>query len=77
MVIKVISKTEPQKQITSAQPRQLRIPAITGAQKPTQNIIMRAIKIMLMDIRMLLHPKQTREELEKYSQFADFVYGRK
>ena len=55
----------------------LRIPRITGSPKKAPNIIIRAVKIMLMDIKMLLHPKQTKEELEKYSQFSDLVYGRK
>ena len=77
MAIKVKSKSEPVKQLASAQsPNPLRIPAITGARPHTPNIIIRAIKIMLMDIRMLIHPKQTAEELEKYSQFADLVYRR-
>jgi len=53
------------------------IPSITPPKIRTPNIIIRALKIMLMDIRMLIHPKQTKEELEKYSQFADLVYGRK
>lgn len=55
----------------------IKIPTITPPKTRTQNIIIRTIKIMLMDIRMLIHPKQTKEELEKYSQFADLGYGRK
>ena len=55
----------------------IKIPVIVPPKTRTPNIIIRAIKIMLMDIRMLIHPKQTREELEKYSQFADLVYRRK
>jgi hypothetical protein len=53
------------------------VPTITPPKIHTPNIIIRAIKIMLMDIRMLVLPKQTKEELEKYSQFADLVYRRK
>jgi hypothetical protein len=81
MAIKVRTKTEipieEKRQTLYQSTSPLRIPAITGATPRTQNIIIRATKIMLMDIRMLLHPKQTKEELEKYSQFADLVYGRK
>ena len=58
-------------------PPTLRVPTIIPPKTRTPNIIIRAVKIMLMDIRMLLHPKQTKEELEKYSQFADLVYRRK
>jgi hypothetical protein len=81
MAIKVRTKSEvpiEEKRQTSYQPTNpLRIPAITGATPRTQDIIIRATKIMLMDIRMLLHPKQTKDELETYSQFANMAYGRK
>lgn len=78
MAIKVITKTEPVKPTPSPQsPSPLRIPAITGVPVRTPNIIIRAIKIMLMDIRMLIQPKQTKEELEKYSQFSDLIYRRR
>lgn len=78
MVIKIKTKSDPIKPPSPTQsPPTLRIPTITGAPTHTPNIIIRAIKIMLMDIRMLIHPKQTKEELENYSQFANLVYGRK
>jgi hypothetical protein len=32
---------------------------------------------MLMDIRKRLYPNQTAEDLEKYSQFSDYAYGRR
>lgn len=73
MAIKVKTKLE-QIAIQEAPINPLRIPAITGAIPYTQNIIIRAAKIMLMDIRMMIHPKQTREDMEKYSQFSDLVY---
>ena len=57
-------------------PPSLKIPLLYPPKTHTPNIIIRAAKIMLMDIRMLVHPKQTKEELEKYSQFADLVYRR-
>ena len=80
MAVKVKAKNnvEPAAQPTTSQIiNPLKIPVIAPPKIRTQNIIIRAIKIMLMDIRMLLHPKQTTEELEKYSQFADLVYRRK
>jgi len=78
MVIKIKNKSEPEKQPVSPsyQPA-IRIPIIIPPKPRTQNIIIRAVKIMLIDIRMVIHPKQTAEELEKYSQFADLGYGRK
>ena len=81
MAIKIKVKTETgtvEIKPTSYQPPStIKIPTITPPKIRTPNIIIRAVKIMLMDIRMLLHPKQTKEELEKYSQFADLVYRRK
>lgn len=77
MVIRVKSKTVLVKQVSAQSTNPLPIPTITGAKISTPNIIIRAAKIMLMDIRMLIHPKQTKEELEKYSQFSNLVYRRK
>lgn len=54
-----------------------KVPAITGSPTRTPNIIIRAVKIMLMDIRMLLQPKQTAEELENYSRFAELARGKR
>jgi hypothetical protein len=62
---------------TSQYVNPLKVPVISAPQARTPNIIIRALKIMLMDIRMLVHPKQTKEELENYSQFADLAYRRK
>lgn len=58
-------------------PSSLKVPAIAPPSTPTPNIIIRAVKIMLMDIRVKLYPKQTADELAKYSQFADYAHGRK
>jgi hypothetical protein len=79
VAIKVKAKIEIPKDapVTSASPNPLKIPVITGASSRTPNIIIRAAKIMFMDIRMLLKSKQTKQELETYSQFADLVYRRK
>jgi hypothetical protein len=83
MTIKVITKTTLKKEsvLTTPQNAQntnpLKVPVITGSPKRTPNIIIRAVKIMLMDIRMALRPRQTAEELERYSQFSNLVYGRK
>jgi hypothetical protein len=76
MAIRVKPKYSPTVGIVSSGPF-AKVPAITGARISTPNIIIRAIRIMLMDIRMLLWPKQTAEELEKYSQFADMANGRR
>ena len=81
MAIKVKTKNEIQKVDAQLQPsynsaNPLRIPAITGPKKHTPNIIIRAVKIMLMDIRMKLYPKQTSEELENYSHFAELATRR-
>lgn len=73
MAVRIKSKS---REVESSKPT-LHIPRITGSPPRPPNIIIRAVKIMLMDIRMLVHPKQTKEELEKYSQFSDLVYGRK
>lgn len=54
-----------------------KVPAITGSPIRTPNIIIRAVKIMLMDIRMLLQPKQTAQELENYSRFAELARGKR
>lgn len=54
----------------------LKIPVITAPKPYTPNIIIRAVKIMLMDIRMLIHPK-TQKDLEVYSEFSNLAYGRK
>jgi hypothetical protein len=75
MAVRVKPKNAPEKPATEA-PR-LQIPAITGTRPRSDNIIIKAAKIMLMDIRMLLRPKQTAEELEKYSQFADLARGKR
>lgn len=76
MAIKVRMKnTEPEKAISSTP--SLKIPRITGAPPRTPNIIIRAVKIMLMDIRKHLYPKQTAEDFSKYSQFSDYAYGRR
>lgn len=79
MAIKVRTKKEVAASSKPVQPAQPTRPIhrITGSPKKTPNIIIRTVKIMLMDIRMLIHPKQTKEELEKYSQFSDLVYGRR
>jgi len=76
MAIKVRMKTEKPPEPSQPTPS-LKIPRINGSPPPTPNIIIRAVKIMLMDIRLLLSPKQTREDLEKYSQFSDYARGRK
>jgi len=76
MAVKVRKKTDEKIPSGQTQPS-LKIPVITPPNVSTPNIIIRAVKIMLMDIRLLLSPKQTREDLEKYSQFADYAYGRK
>lgn len=76
MAIRVKPKNSPPVGIVSYSPF-AKVPAITGAPIRTPNIIIRAVKIMLMDIRMLLWPKQTAQELEKYSQFADLANGRR
>ena len=77
MAIKVKTKSQEKTQSAPPTEKTLKIPAITGSASPTPNIIIRAAKIMLMDIRRLLHPKQTAEELEAYTQFSNFAYGRK
>ena len=84
MVIKVKPKPQIESTVIGVFPKPFvssspfrKIPAITGSSPSTPNIIIRAIRIMLMDIRMLLRPKQTAEELEKYSQFADLAHGRR
>ena len=79
MAVKVKAKNnvEPEAQPTTSQIiNPLKIPVIIPPKTPTPNIIIRAIKIMLMDIRMRIHP-QTKEELEAYSRFSDLVYGRR
>lgn len=80
MAIKVKLKSTPESDKPAPSSRSsnpLKIPAIIGVSQRTPNIIIRAVKIMLMDIRMILHPKQTAEELEQYYQFSNLVYGRK
>ena len=54
----------------------LKVPAIKAPVLRTPNIIIRAIRIMLMDIKIRFSRK-TREDLEKYAEFSDFAYGRK
>jgi NCAIR mutase (PurE)-related protein len=53
------------------------IPPIVGAKPKTENIIVKALKIMLTDVRMIIHPKETKEELEAYREFSNLAYGRK
>ena len=74
MSVKVKTKKEANGNIPVAN-QSLKIPRITGAPSRSPNIIIRAVKIMLMDIRIRLRPKQTKEEMEKYSQFSDLAYG--
>jgi len=83
MAIKVKLKTTPEieKPKMSLAPSSSailpKVPAITISSPRTPNIIIRAVKIMLMDIRMIYRPRQTAEELEAYSQFSNLAYGRK
>lgn len=79
MAVKVVTKDKkPDAKPTSPSHNDLKpIPRISGSVPARTNIIIRAIRIMLMDIRMRLYPKQTREDMEKYSQFSDLVYGRR
>jgi hypothetical protein len=53
------------------------IPPILGAKPKTESIIVKAFKIMLTDVRMIIHPKETKEELEAYREFSNLAYGRK
>lgn len=77
MAVKVKSKSEPVKTNTSNQyVNPLKIPAITAPSPKAPNIIIRAIKIMLMDIRMRINPR-TKEELETYTEFSNLAYGRR
>lgn len=79
MAIKVVTKDkkELEKMLSPSHNDLKPIPHISGSAPARTNIIIRAIRIMLMDIRMRLYPKQTKEDLEKYSQFSDLVYGRR
>jgi hypothetical protein len=78
MVVKVKPKTETKSEpaSSSASSNPLAIPTITPPPTRTPNIIIRALKIMLMDIRMRIHPK-SKEDLEAYSRFSELAYRRK
>jgi hypothetical protein len=79
--VKLKSTSEIEKQkpspVSSSSTNPLKVPAIAGSPPRTPNVIISAVKIMLMDIRMILRPRQTAEELAAYSQFSNLVYGRK
>jgi hypothetical protein len=71
MTVKVnIKNRAPKKEKPLIQP-------IKGAIPKKESIIIRALKIMILDIRMKLHPTKTKEQLETYSNFSQLAYGRK
>jgi hypothetical protein len=57
-------------------PKKPIIAPIRGAPTKRENVIIRAIRIMIVDIRMVLHRKETEEQIEAYRQFCQLV-GRK
>ena len=54
------------------------IPVITPPQlkKRQDNIILRTVKVMLMDIRMRLNP-ELKAEYQDYARFAELARGKK
>jgi hypothetical protein len=72
MTVKV--KIPNQKPAPTGKPK---IPPICGAKPKQENIILKAFKIMITDVRMIIHPKQTKEEIEAYREFSNLAYGRK
>ena len=53
------------------------ITPIRGAPIKRESIFIRAARIMIMDIRMLLHRKETEEQMELYRQFSHLARWRK
>ncbi len=74
MAIKVVVKGQ---KPAGAAEQKSRIPAITAPkQKPQRdNIIIRVVKVMLMDIRIRLNPK-LRQECRDYLRFCDLARGK-
>lgn len=76
MAVKVITRKndEPQKEsrIVTLKP----VPQISAPQQTTENIIIRIIKVMLMDVRLLLD-KQYRNEYNDYASFCDLARGKR
>ena len=75
MAVKVVIKGKEEKK--TQEKSRFTIPKISGAIPRKETYIIKALKIMVMDIRMRLHPKETKERLEAYSRFSDLAYGRR
>jgi len=71
MPVKVIIKGQKEKEPKPA------IPAIVPVRlkKKQDNIIIRTLKVMLMDIRMRLNP-QLRKDFGEYSRFCELARGK-
>lgn len=74
MPVKVIVKGKQPKEQT---PDTFKVPAITPprSQNTSNNIFIRMIKIMLMDIRIKFNP-QLKKEYDDYSNFCNLARGK-
>lgn len=74
MVVKVKINGQTERALVKEKPI---VAPIRGVPKRRENLIIRALRIMIVDVRMVLHRKETEEQMETYRQFSQLATRRK